>query len=122
MFNINDVNKYVAKRLNIDVSTVKRINDVYYNEFIKALNSLEDREVKLIYLGTWKARYAVLKKRIRDVIKELRTLNKPETVRINKEEQKEFFKRELRKLWKIKQEFDAENWNKMIKKKNKHES
>lgn len=119
MFNINDVNKYVAKRLNIDVSAVKRINDVYYNEFIKALNSLDDREVKLIYLGTWKARYAVLKKRIRDVIKELRTLNKPETVRINKEEQKEFFKRELRKLWKIKQEFDAENWNKMIKKKNK---
>ena len=29
MFNINDVNKYVAKRLNIDVSTVKRSNDVY---------------------------------------------------------------------------------------------
>ena len=27
-------------------------------------------------------------KLIRDVIKELRTLNKPETVRINKEEQK----------------------------------
>lgn len=116
MFKIDDVNKYVAKRLNVDIKIVKQVNDTYYNEFIKALNSLENKEVKLIYLGTWGARYTVLKKRIRDMIAELRILYKPETVRINKEEQIEFFKRELRKLWEMKQQFDRETFKRKSKK------
>lgn len=108
MFTIQEINKSVAKKLNVDIKLVEKVNDIYYKEIIKALNDHTEPEIKLLYLGTFRARYSVVKKRIRDSISQLKLLRKAEQnpATLGKIE---IFKKQLSSLWKLKQYYNNIN-------------
>jgi len=114
MFQINDINKEIAKRLSVDIKVVERINNVYYKELVHALNVYTAPEIKLTYLGTFKARFSPVKRRIWVLIKLLKKLKKKDKTDLREMEIKAR-KEELNQLWKIKNEFAIKTFNKIKK-------
>lgn len=109
MFQINDINKEIAKKLSVDVKTVERINEIYYKEVVEALNFYKASEIKLTYLATLKARFSPVKRRIWGLIKVIKALRKK--TGFSEKEIKDRTE-ELRALWKIKNEFAIKTYNK----------
>lgn len=112
MFQIDDINKAIAKKTSADLKLVEKVNNYYYKEVIKALNNYTASEIKLTYLTTFKARFSPVKRRIWMLIKVLRKLKKKEPspgiiseIKNNTEE--------LRVLWKIKNKFSVKTYNKI---------
>lgn len=110
MFQINDINKEISKKLSIDIKTVERINEIYYRDVVEALNIYKASEIKLVYLATLKARFSPVKRRIWGLIKVIRNLRKkPVVSEIEIKNRTD----ELRALWKIKNEFAIKTYNKI---------
>ena len=116
MFDINDINKYTANKLKIPIKEVEHINELQYILLKKAFNDYSSDNIKLIYLGTFNARFAQTKRRIRHLIillKELRA--SPDTeININKAKR---LKLELKNLWVIKNMFSTKSYNVKLKRK-----
>lgn len=114
MFTIKDVNIDTSKKLNVPIKIVEKIQDTFYKEVVKALNNYESDTVKLIYLGTFNARFLPLKKRIRTLIILLKDLKKENQTDITLSKI-ESFNKELSKLWKIKNTFSTKNYKIKLK-------
>lgn len=112
MFQINDINKEIAKKTSIDIKLIEKVNNYYYKQLIEKLNDYKSSEIKLVYLGTFKARFSPVKRRIWVLIKILKKIKKKpfspavaSEIKTNTEE--------LRALWKIKNEFAIKTYNKI---------
>ena len=114
MFTIKDVNIDTSKKLNVPIKIVEKIQDTFYKEVVKALNNYESDTVKLIYLGTFNARFLPLKKRIRTLIILLKDLKRENQTDITLSKI-ESFNKELSKLWKIKNTFSTKNYKIKLK-------
>lgn len=116
MFNIEDINKYTSNKLKISLKEVEQINEKYWKVVKKELNDYNSDNIKLIYLGTFNARFAQTKRRIRHLILLLKELRgNPDTeININKAKRLKF---ELANLWVIKNKFATKSYN--VKLKNK---
>lgn len=112
MFQINDINKAVAKKTSADLKLVEKVNNVYYKKVIASLNSYEASEIKLIYLATFKARFSPVKRRIWILIKLIRRLKKKQSCLAIVSEIKSKTE-ELRVLWKLKNQFSIKTYNKI---------
>lgn len=114
MFTIKDVNIDTSKKLNVPIKIVEKIQDTFYKEVVKALNNYESDTVKLIYLGTFNARFLPLKKRIRTLIILLKDLKRENQTDITLSKI-ESFNKELSNLWKIKNTFSTKNYKIKLK-------
>ena len=114
MFQIEDVNKEIARKLKVDVKLVSKVNEVYYKELIKSLNNYQASDIKLVYLGTFKARYKPVKRKIRTLISTIKILGARDDVA--SKNKVEDYKKDLHNIWKLKDWFAVYNYNKAKKK------
>ena len=113
MFQIEDINKEVAKKLKVDVKLVAKVNEIYYKEVIKAVNNYEAVDIKLVFLGTFKARYKPVKRKIRSLINTIKLLrDRKEEASDNKAKD---YTKDLHNIWKLKDWFAVYNYNKAKK-------
>ena len=105
MFLINDIIPNLKKKIKIEFGenlTDKQIEEIlnkYWLSVLYALNNVENPTVTLNYLGSFNARYSVLKLEIRKTIDKIRNL----------EDLKTFYEKKLSNMWKTKQHFDLKN-------------
>lgn len=122
MFQIEDINKEIARKHNIDVKLVTEVNLVFWKKVKKAINGHEAKELKLPFLGTFTARFSPVKRQIRSLTKILKARKKDE---LNPDVTEVYKKvtiglmESFRKLWRIKNIFSENNVRIKNKKLNK---
>jgi hypothetical protein len=115
MFQIEDINKEIARRKKLDVKLVTEVNYKQWRKVEVAMKNHVDSTITIPALGTMIARFAPTKKHIRRLIAVLKNGKKIE----NKTEFQTNYYRSLsnqfKNIWKIKNDFAL----KVIKTKNK---
>ena len=118
MFQIEDINKQIARKLKVDIKLVTSVNEKQWKLLNQSLNDVKEMEIKMVYLGTFVPRYAVVKKRIRHLINairmEQRKVQSPPVMGVLKR-----LKEQLTAVWKIKNEFAIKNIKAKLKKQNR---
>ena len=118
MFQIEDVNKQIARKLKVDIKLVTEVNRIQWKELLHSLNNIKESEIKMVYLGTFTPRYTVVKKRIRHLINAIRSEQKKiENPGVKNNIIK--LKEQLTAVWKIKNEFAIKNIKAKLKKQNR---
>lgn len=118
MFQQEDINKEIARRLKVDLKLVTAVNDKQWKLVEYNMKEAKHSSIKVLALGTFLARYSVVKKLIRYLVSLIRETYKQEEID-RKEERIKLYKKRLSDAWGIKNEFAVNNVRIKNKKLNK---
>jgi hypothetical protein len=119
MFQIEDINKEIARKNKIDIKLVTEVNYKQWREVELAMKNHLDSNIKIPALGTMIARFSPTKKHLRrilSVLKEKRLIENPSEFQKNYVES---LQKQFRNIWKIKNDFALNNIRIKNKKLNK---
>ncbi len=120
MFQTEDLTKIISKKLQIEFGeslTDKQINGIinkYWLNVLYSLNNVTSASIILNFLGTFSSRYGLLKLEIRRLIEKLRAMEEGAL--------KDFYKKRLSNMWKVKQTFDKKNTKIKLKNERRNKS
>ena len=76
IYNIDVINKLVAKKLNIDEQVIKKVNNFYWSKINKHIVDFNARPINLMHLGHIRTSKLLIRNRLKIVIKKLRKFKK----------------------------------------------
>lgn len=117
MKTISIVNKVVASNLNLDIKTVELVNKYYWKDIVKNLTSLAEHPVHIKKIGTIVASPYKTNKYIQYLIKKIKKVEEStKYTQITKEKIIKGLKSQIADLWKKRNQFATEFYNKQNKK------
>jgi len=119
MKTINIVNKMVATNLNLDVKIVEKVNKLYWKEIVRNLTTLAEEPIHIKKIGTIVASPYKTNNYIKYLLNKIKKVkSSPKYTDLTKERIVIGIKEQIANLWKKRDQFALEFYNKQNQNKN----